>query len=142
MWRNLPVSKVNSDKNPASDKNTAPPLKYEKTRTRKLTPKWQVGRPWLQNDKKGMTCGWCTEHRKALEMQNVLALSKFIDGYTSLLFMGGGAGSNFFLFFMEETGRVKTDLGEWPSRPDGECSKILVSNPAKAQLVVKKNIYI
>ena len=47
MWRYLPVSKANSDN------NTAPPGEYEKTRTRKFTPKWQVGRPWLQNDEKG-----------------------------------------------------------------------------------------
>ncbi len=33
---------------------------------------------------------------------------------------------------MEETGRVKIDLGECNlkvTRPDGECSEILVSNP-------------
>ena len=33
-----------------SDKNTAPSQEYEKTKTRKFLPKWQVGRPWLQND--------------------------------------------------------------------------------------------
>ena len=33
--------------------------------------------------KKGMICSWCTEHRKALETQNVLTSSKFIDGCTS-----------------------------------------------------------
>ena len=58
---------------------------------------------------------------------------------------GEERGAIFFFFFMEENGRVKTDLGECNlkvTRPDGECSKILVSNPAKAQLVVKKNIYI
>ena len=35
---------------------------------------------------------------------------------------------------MEETGLVKTDLGKRNfkvTRPDGECSKILVSNPEK-----------
>ena len=34
----------------------------------------------------------------------------------------------------EEAGRVKTDLGEYnlkATRPDGECSEILVSNPEK-----------
>ncbi len=33
---------------------------------------------------------------------------------------------------MEETGRVKNDLGEYNlkvTRPDGECFEILVSNP-------------
>ena len=63
MWRYLPVSKVNSDKKTASDKNTAPPQEYD-------------------------GCGWCTEHRKALETQNVLTSSKFIDGCSSLLFVG------------------------------------------------------
>jgi len=77
MWRNLPVSKVNSDK------NTAPSREYKKTRTRKFTPKWQLGGPWLRNDEKDTTCGWCTEHRKALKKQNVLTSSKFIDGCTS-----------------------------------------------------------
>ena len=39
----------------------------------------------------------------------------------------------FFCVFAEETGQVKNCLGECSlkvSRPDGECSKILVSNPA------------
>ncbi len=43
-----------------------------------------------------------------------------------------GKGLN-FPFSMEETGRVKTDLGECNlkvTHPDGECSAILVSNPA------------
>ena len=47
-----------------------------------------------------------------------------------LLFVGGGGGS--LIFFREETGRVKTDLGKCNlkvTRPDGTCSKILVSNP-------------
>ena len=47
-----------------------------------------------------------------------------------LLFVGGGGGS--LIFFREETGRVKTDLGTCNlkvTRPDGKCSKILVSNP-------------
>ena len=44
MWRYLSVSKV------SSDKNTAPPRKYKKAKTRKFSLKWQVGRPWLQND--------------------------------------------------------------------------------------------
>ena len=49
--------------------------------------------------------------------------------------MGGGGGGLIF-FFMEETGQVKTELGECNlkvTRPDGECSKILVSNPAIMQ---------
>lgn len=55
----------------------------EKTRTRKFSSKWQVGRPWLRNEEKGMICEWCTEHRQALETQNVLTSTKFIDGCTS-----------------------------------------------------------
>ena len=46
----------------------------------------------------------------------------------NLLFVGGG-----MYFIMEDTGRVKIDLGECSLkviRPDGECTKILVSNPA------------
>ena len=44
MWRYLPVLKV------SSDKNTASPWEYEKAKTRKFLPKWQVHCPWLQND--------------------------------------------------------------------------------------------
>jgi len=63
-----------------------------------FTPKWQVGRPWLQNDKKGMT--WlCTEHRKVLETQNVITSSKLIDGCTSLLFVGRRRGEPNFFFY-------------------------------------------
>ena len=47
---------------------------------------------------------------------------------------GGGGGERFFFCgCIEETGRVKNCLGECSlkvTRPDGECSKILVSNPA------------
>ena len=50
MWKYLlPVSKMCSDKNTASDRNTTPPLKYKKTRARKISLKWPVGRTWLQN---------------------------------------------------------------------------------------------
>ena len=55
----------------------------EKTRTRKFSSKWQVGRPWLRNEEKGMFCEWCTEHRQALETQNILTSTKFIDGCTN-----------------------------------------------------------
>jgi len=105
MWRFLPgVTKVSS----SSEKNTAPGNDStqatmtifscstsrtqrtardfhdcEKTRTRKFSSKWQVGRSWLRNEEKGMICEWCTEHRQALQTQNVLTSTKFIDGCTS-----------------------------------------------------------
>ena len=46
----------------------------------------------------------------------------------------GGWEFFFFFFFAEETGRVKNYLGECNlrvTRQVGECSEILVSNPAK-----------
>ena len=94
MWRFLPgVTKVSS----SSEKNTAPgndstsrtqrtALDFhdcEKTRTRKFSSKWQVGRPWLRSEEKGMIYEWCTEQGQALETQNVLTSTKFIDGCTS-----------------------------------------------------------
>jgi len=42
---------------------------------------------------------------------------------------------------MEDTGRVKIDLGECSlkvTRPDGECTKILVSNPAFGRILLQK----
>ncbi len=42
---------------------------------------------------------------------------------------------------MEDPGRVKTDLGECNlkvTRPDGECSEILVSNPDKGIIMMSK----
>ena len=49
---------------------------------------------------------------------------------------GGGVGLN--VFCVEDTGRVKIILGDCSlkdTRPDGECSKILVSNPVKVYSV-------
>ena len=55
---------------------------------------------------------------------------------TVVLFVGGGGGSLISFFLMEETGRVKTNLGECNlkvTRHLGECSKILQ--------VVTENLY-
>ena len=59
--------------------------KYEMTRLRKFSAKWQVGRPWLKHDEeKGMICKWCAENKQTLVTQNVLCATRFyIDMCTS-----------------------------------------------------------
>ena len=53
------------------------------------------------------------------------------DRYTNHVREGGGGAKCFFVC-AEETGQVKNCLGECSlkdTRPDGECSKIIISNP-------------
>lgn len=76
MWKYISgVSKVVEEKK----KEKAPKAacdqskEYEKSRTRKFSTKWQVGRPWLKNDEeKGMICEWCVANKQTLIAQNVL----------------------------------------------------------------------
>ncbi len=59
-------------------------------------------------------------------------VSNMIKNLSCILYFLRGEVGWIFLFFMEETGWVKTDLGECNLKvtcPDGECSEILVSNP-------------
>ena len=51
---------------------------YEKRRKRKLSAKWEVGRPWLKHDEeKGTICEWCVENKQPLVAQNVLNSAMF-----------------------------------------------------------------
>ena len=89
MRRYLPLSKVYSDKNTASTKNTAPPREYERQREGNF--------------------------------------------YRSGKLAVHGCKVN---------GRVKTELGECNlkvTRPDGECTEILVSNPGSSSLFVQSS---
>ena len=59
MWKYLSeVSKVvDEKKKEKAPKATRDTREYEKTRIRKFSLKWQVGRPWLKYDEeKGMIC--------------------------------------------------------------------------------------
>ena len=63
-----------SEKNTAPDNSTSRTQRTasdfhdcEKTRMRKFSSKWQVGRPWLRNEEKGKICEWCTEHRQVFK---------------------------------------------------------------------------
>ena len=78
MWKYISgVSKVVEEKK----KEKAPEATcdqskeyYEKSksRTRKFSTKWQVGRRWLKNDKeKGMICKWRVANKQSLIAQNI-----------------------------------------------------------------------
>jgi len=67
MWKYLSgVSKVVDDKkNEKAPKASCDMREYEKTRSRKFSMKWQVGRPCLKYDEeKGMICEWCLENKQ------------------------------------------------------------------------------
>lgn len=58
---------------------------YDKTRrSRDFKPKWQIGRPWLDNVDVGMICTVCIEHEEILQRQGLLKSRKFIDGCKSM----------------------------------------------------------
>ena len=83
MWRYLPGVSIPNKKDVKEIPQKADSREYEKTRSRKLSSKRQVGRPWLKDDENSMTCEWCMENKQTLISQSVLTSSKFIDGCTS-----------------------------------------------------------
>ena len=57
MWRYLPGVSIPNKKDVKEIPQKADSREYEKTRSRKLSSKRQVGRPWLKDDENSMTCG-------------------------------------------------------------------------------------
>ena len=76
------AGKKKNEKNPKAAHDRR---EYKKARTRKLSAKWEIGRPGLQHDEeKGMIGEWCIENKQSLVAQNVLNSTRFyIDDCTS-----------------------------------------------------------
>ena len=92
---------------------------------------------WLKYDEeKGMICKWCVENKQTLVTQNVVNFNRSINFIVKMVKIKddqdgikGGGGGTFW--------RVKTGLGKRilrVTRPNGECSQNLVSNPAQSTL--------
>lgn len=64
MWRQLPGVSIPNKQDVKETPQKADSREYEKTRLRKFSLKWQVGRLWLKDDENGMTCEWCMEANK------------------------------------------------------------------------------
>ena len=68
MWKHISgVPKAVKEKNTKA-KALRDTRKYEKTRTRNFSAKWQVGRPGRKHDEKGIICNceWCIEKKPTL----------------------------------------------------------------------------
>ena len=65
MWEYISgVPNVVEEKKKKKPKAARDSKEYEKNRTRKFSAKWQVGRPWPEQDHvKGMICEWCIEKK-------------------------------------------------------------------------------